>query len=356
VEWDPGEPDNEVMRWRRENAAVNMGLLGRAQSGDQQAFAQLTDGYRRELKLHCYRILGSTQDAEDALQETFISAWQALANFEERASIRTWLYRIATNRCLNMLRAASRRPEVASSLNTTLPEPTRVGEVVWLEPYPDILLDGLPDDSPGPDARYETRESVSLAFITVLQLLPPRQRVALVLRDVLGYRASEAAEMIEATEASVESALKRARLTLHDRLADTKDREPPPAPNSAVEREIVARVTAAFEAGNVDELLVLLTEDVLVTMPPIPGELEGREDAGRYFRKTLFHPGPSMRIVPTRANGQPALASYVRDPQTGLYHASGIVVLTLSGRLTSAMTLFGKDVLSSFGLPRALSS
>jgi RNA polymerase sigma-70 factor (ECF subfamily) len=333
-----------------------MELLGRAQSGDQQAFAQLTDGYRRELKLHCYRILGSTQDAEDALQETLISAWQALANFEERASMRTWLYRIATNRCLNMRRAASRRPEVASSLNTTLPEPTRVGEVVWLEPYPDILLDGLPDDSPGPDARYETRESVSLAFITVLQLLPPRQRVALVLRDVLGYRASEAAEMIEATEASVESALKRARLTLHDRLADTKDQEPPPAPNSAVEQEIVARVTAAFETGNVDELLVLLTEDVLVTMPPIPGELEGREDAGRYFRKTLFRPGPSMRIVPTRANGQPALASYVRDPQTGLYHASGIVVLTLSGRLTSAMTLFGKEVLSSFGLPRTLSS
>ncbi len=154
----------------------------------------------------------------------------------------------------------------------------------------------------------------------------------------------------------MESALKRARLTLHDRLAETKCRELPPAPNSAAEQEIVARVTAAFENGNVDELLTLLTEDVLVTMPPIPGELEGREDAGRYFRKTLFRPGASMRIVPTRANGQPALASYVRDPQTGLYHASGIVVLTLSGRLTSAMTLFGMDVLPSFGLPRELSS
>src|ERR1700677_3394208 len=230
-----------------------MGLLSRAQSGDQEAFAQLTDGYRQELRLHCYRMLGSAQDAEDALQEIFLGAWQALANFEERASIRTWLYRIATNRCLNMLRAASRRPGVVSSL----PEPTRAGEVVWLEPYPDVLLDGLPDDSPGPDARYETRESVSLAFITVLQLLPPRQRVALVLRDVLGYRASEAAEMIEATEASVESALKRARAALHDRLDDTKDREPPPAPNSVAEQDIVARVTAAFETGNVDELLVL---------------------------------------------------------------------------------------------------
>lgn len=325
-------------------------LLSRAQSGDQQAFAQLTDGYRQELRLHCYRILGSTQDAEDALQEVFLGAWQALANFEERASMRTWLYRIATNRCLNMLRAASRRPEVVSSL----PKPTRVGEVVWLEPYPDILLDGLPDDSPGPDARYETRESVSLAFITVLQLLPPRQRVALVLRDVLGYRASEAAEMIDATEASVESALKRARSALHDRLVDPSDREPPPAPNSAAEQEIVSLVTAAFENGDVDKLLVLLTEDVSVTMPPIPGELEGREDAGRYFSMTWLRPGPSMRIVPTRANGQPAIASYVRDPQTGLYHASGLAVLTLSGRLISAMTTFGTDVLPSFGLPRVL--
>src|ERR1700683_3158514 len=332
-----------------------MELLGRARSGDQPAFAQLTDGYRHELQLHCYRILGSTQDAEEALQETFLGAWQALANFEERASIRTWLYRIATNRCLNMLRAASRRPEVVSSLNTALPEPTRASEVVWLEPYPDILLDGLPDDSPGPDARYETRESVSLAFITVLQLLPPRQRVALVLRDVLGYRASEAAEMIEATEASVESALKRARVALHDRLADTKDREPAPAPNSAAEQEIVARVTAAFETGAVDELVALLIDEVSVTMPPSPLECEGREHAGRYFRMTLFRPGGSLRIVPTRANGQPALASYVRDPQTGLYHASGLALLTLSGRLVSAMTVFGKDVLPSFGLPRVLS-
>jgi RNA polymerase sigma-70 factor (TIGR02960 family) len=328
-----------------------MGLLSRAQSGDPQAFAQLTDGYRRELQLHCYRILGSTQDAEDAMQETFVGAWQALANFEERASLRTWLYRIATNRCLNMLRSASRRPQVDSSLNAARPEATRAGEVVWLEPYPDILLDGLPDDRPGPDARYEARESVSLAFITVLQLLPPRQRVALVLRDVLGYRASEVAEMIDTTEASVESALKRARVTLHDRFVDTRDRELPPAPNSGTELEIVARVTTAFETGDVNELLALLTDDVSVTMPPIPGELDGREDAAGYFRKTLFLPGRSTRILPTRANGQPALATYVRDPQTGLYRANGIAVLTLSGRHISAITLFGEGVLPSFGLP-----
>jgi RNA polymerase sigma-70 factor (ECF subfamily) len=300
--------------------------------------------------------LGSTQDAEDALQETLLGAWQALANFEARASIRTWLYRIATNRCLNMLRAASRRPAVVSSPKSALPAPTRAGEVVWLEPFPDVLLDGLPDGGPGPDARYESRESVSLAFITVLQLLPPRQRVALVLRDVLGYRASEAAEMIDATEASVEGALKRARATLHDRLAGAEGSELPPAPNSAAEQVIVARVTVAFETGNVDELLALLADDVSVTMPPIPGECQGREEAGRYFRMTLFRTGTSMRIVPTRANGQPALASYVRDPQTDLYHASGLAVLTLSGPLISAVTTFGKDVLPSFGLPRILSS
>ncbi len=333
-----------------------MELLGRAQSGDQRAFAQLTDGYRQELRLHCYRILGSTQDAEDALQETLLGAWQALANFEERASIRTWLYRIATNRCLNMLRGASRRPAAVSSATAVRPEPTRVDEVIWLEPYPDILLDGLPDDRPGPDARYETRESVSLAFITILQLLPPRQRVALVLRDVLGYRASDAAEMIDATEASVESALKRARATLHDRLVGATDREPAPAPNSVAEQEIVARVTAAFETGNADELVALLSEDVSVTMPPIPGECRGPEDADRYFRKTSFRPGRTTRTVPTRANGQPTLATYVRDPQTGLYHATGIAVFTLSGGRISAVTIFGKEVLPSFGLPRVLPS
>jgi RNA polymerase sigma-70 factor (TIGR02960 family) len=335
---------------------VSTELLRRAQFGDQQAFARLTDGYRRELQLHCYRILGSTQDAEDALQETLLGAWQALANYEERASIRTWLYRIATNRCLNMLRGASRRPKVDSSPKTAFTETSRMGEVMWLEPYPDILLDGLPDDNPGPDARYETRESVSLAFITVLQLLPPRQRVALVLRDVLGYRANEAAEMIGATEASVESALKRVRVALHQLLGDAQDREPPPAPNSVAEQEIVARVTAAFEAGNADELVALLTHDVSVTMPPIPGECKGPEEAGVYFRKTSFRPGRSTRIVPTRANGQPVVAAYVRDPQTGLYYSTGIAVLTLTGQHISAVTIFGKDVLPSFGLPRVLSS
>jgi len=336
---------------------VSVELLSRARSGDQQAFAQLTDGYRHELQVHCYRILGSMQDAEDALQETLLGAWQALGTFEERASVRTWLYRIATNRCLNMLRAASRRPHSdVQAFDVALPEPTRIGEAIWLQPYPDVLLEGLPDESPGPEARYEMRESVSLAFVAAIQLLPPRQRVVLVLRDVLGFRAHEAAEMLDSTESSVTNALKRARAAVQARIGDSRDREPTPDPNSAVEQEIVSRLTAAFESGDVDKLVILLTEDVWVTMPPMPLEYQGREPARRFFSIVSFRPGRTFRIVPTRANGQPALAAYIRDPQTGQFHANGIVVLTLSGRLISAMTGFDNSVLPSFGLPRVLPS
>ena len=332
-------------------------LLSRARSGDQHAFAQLMDGYRNELQVHCYRILGSVQDAEDALQETLFGAWQALGTFEERASVRTWLYRIATNRCLNMLRAASRRPRSEGpAFDVALPEPTRLGETVWLQPCPDIFLEGLPDDSPGPEARYEARESVALAFVEALQLLPPRQRVALVLRDVLGFRAHEAAEMLGATETSVESALKRARTAVHVRLGEASGPEPPPAPNSASEQEIVTGLVEALETGDVDKLVGLLTEDVWVTMPPLPLQYRGRELAARFFGTVTFRPGRRTRFVPTRANGQPALAVYVRDPTTGLYHANGIAVLTLSGSLISAITGFDNSVLPSFGLPRTLPS
>ena len=330
-------------------------LLSRARSGDQHAFAQLMDGYRNQLQVHCYRILGSVQDAEDALQETLLGAWQALGTFEERASVRTWLYRIATNRCLNMLRAANRRPRSQGlAFDVALPEPTRLGETVWLQPCPDIFLEGLPDDRPGPEARYEARESVALAFVAALQLLPARQRVALVLRDVLGFRAHETAGMLGTTEASVENALKRGRTAVHTRLRRASGQEPPPAPNSAAEQEIVTRLTEAFETGDVDKLVSLLTEDVWVTMPPMPLEYQGRELAARFFGTVAFRPGRRTRYVATRANGQPALAAYVRDPTTGLYRANGIAVLTLSGSLISAITGFDNSVLPSFGLPRTL--
>src|SRR4051812_19341832 len=185
--------------------------LARARAGNEEAFRDLTDPYRRELELHCYRILGSLQDAEDLLQETLLAAWRGLDQFEEPASVRAWLYRIATNRCLNALRDAGRRPAPAA--------PSRA-EPVWLQPYPDVLLDGIADPAPSPDARYESREAVSLAFVSGLQHLPPAQRAALVLRDVLGFRASEAAAMLDTTEAAVNSTLQRARAAFEKRLPD----------------------------------------------------------------------------------------------------------------------------------------
>ena len=189
-------------------------LLARARAGDRDAFAALIEPHRRELQVHCYRMLGSLQDAEDALQETLLAAWLGLDGFEGRSSVRTWLYRIATNRCLNLLRSSSRRRAAAAPLPVPAPDPTGLGEVPWLQPYPDDLLEGLPDRAPGPDARYESREAISLAFVTAVQLLPPNQRAVLLLRDVLGYRASETATILGLTEDAVTNALKRARATM----------------------------------------------------------------------------------------------------------------------------------------------
>src|SRR6516225_6240796 len=190
-------------------------LLARVRAGDGQAFAELVDPFRRELQVHCYRILGSVEDAEDAMQDTLVAAWRGLAGFEERSSVRTWLYRVATSRCLNALRAARRRPRPAvAPPDIEPPEPSRLAEVTWAGPYPDQLLEGLPADAPGPEARYEADEAISLAFITAVQLLPPRQRAVLILRDVLGYSGREVAGMLQATEQSIASALKRARATL----------------------------------------------------------------------------------------------------------------------------------------------
>jgi RNA polymerase sigma-70 factor (TIGR02960 family) len=190
---------------------VTASTLDRARAGDEDAFRDLTEAHRRELQLHCYRILGSVQDAEDALQETLLSAWRGLEGFEERSSLRAWLYTIATNRCLNALRDGARRPQEQRLLSFEPPPPTRHGDVPWLEPYPDALIEGVPDSAPGPEARYEAHETVALAFVTALQRLPPRQRAVLVLRDVLGYRAAEVAGMLDTTEVSVNSALQPAR-------------------------------------------------------------------------------------------------------------------------------------------------
>ncbi|HEY2055081.1 MAG TPA: RNA polymerase subunit sigma-70, partial [Solirubrobacterales bacterium] len=212
--------------------------LARARGGDEDAFRKLTDPHRRELQLHIYRIVGSAQDAEDLLQETLLGAWRGLDQFEERASVRAWLYRIATNRSLDALRARGRRPE--DPRMTQMPEPTRFDEPLWLEPYPDVLLEGIPDDAPGPEARYESKEAIGLAFIAGLQHLPPQQRAVLVLRDVLGYRAAEVATMLETSAASVNSLLRRARAAFETRLP-ASGRERAPLPDSKLERDIVGR-------------------------------------------------------------------------------------------------------------------
>ncbi len=329
-------------------------LIDRAQAGDEAAFSQLVEGHRRELQVHCYRILGSAQDAEDALQETLLAAWQGLSGFEGRASLRTWLYRIATTRCLNHLRSTSRRPPMDAPFAAVgPPEPTRMGEVTWLEPYPDMLLDGLPTVDPGPEARFESREAISLGFVTALQHLPPRQRAVLVLRDVLGFRSREVATMLESTEESVASALKRARSTLGQRLPGPDD-IPPPAPHSAAEVDLVDRLTVAYESGDLDGLVALLREDVLLTMPPVPLEYEGRELAARFFAVVAFRPGRRFRLVPTRANGQPAFGVYVQDLHADLFHATGLLVVTLAGQQIAAMTRFDNSVVDQFGLPRTL--
>ena len=333
-------------------------LLARAQAGDGDAFGELVNPYRRELQVYCYRFLGSVTDAEDALQDTLLSAWQGLPGFEGRASIRTWLYRVATSRCLDALRSSRRRPPVspaaADMTGLEPPEPTRLGELLWLEPYPDALLEGVADAAPGPEARYESMESISLAFVTALQLLPPRQRAAVILRDVLGFHAREAASILDTSEESVTSALKRARAALERHQRSSPGREPAPPPGSAAEQAVVDRFTAAFESADVAGLVALLTEDVWLTMPPLPLEYQGRDLAAGFLTATAFRPGWTARLLPARANHQPAFGLYVRDPETGRFYTVGLMVLTLSGGDVCAMTRFDASTLPRFGLPAAL--
>jgi RNA polymerase sigma-70 factor (TIGR02960 family) len=330
-------------------------LISRARAGDGEAFRELTEPHRRELQVHCYRMLGSFADAEDALQDTLLAAWQGLAGFEGRASLRTWLYRIATNRCLNARRSSSRRPAKAWDVpGMEPPEPTRLGEIVWLEPYPDTLLEGAVDLPPGPEARYEQTESISLAFVTALQVLPPRQLAVLILRDVLGYHADEVAGLLDTTTESVNSALKRARASLQHRLPPAAGREPAPACGSPAEEAIVAKFVSAYESADLGTLIALLTDDVFMSMPPMPLEYQGKDAVAR-FCALLFGTGRRIDLVPTRANGQPAFGSYVHATD-GIRHGTGLFVLTLSGDRICALTRFENSVLPWFGLPRSLPS
>ena len=328
-------------------------LLARARSGDAEAFAGLIGPFRRELQVHCYRILGSAADAEDMLQETLTAAWRGLGRFEERSSVRTWLHAIAANKCLNHLRATRGAPLPAPEV--PLPEPTRSGEPLWLEPYPDVLLGDPPDAAPGPEARYEARESVSLAFVATLQYLPPRQRAALVLRDVLGFRASETAAVLGCTPDAANNLLKRARATIAAHLP-AGGRDHAPLPGSPREQQVTIQFADAFERGDVAAIVALLTDDAWLRMPPLPLEYQGPDTIGHFLDAVSFRHGTRQsRLVSTRANGQPAFGRYLRDPHAPVGHAHGLIVLTLAGERISAITGFNDNsVLARFGLPRTL--
>lgn len=336
------------------DAALSAGALTRARAGDASAFPELVEPYRRELQLHCYRMLGSLEDAEDIVQETLLAAWRGLGGFEERASLRAWLYRIATNRCLNLLRERRRRPREVPAMPAP-PQPTRLAQPMWLDPYPDILLEGLADSAPGPEARYEIRESVGLAFSAALQHLPPRQRAALVLRDVLGFRSAEVAEMLETSEASVKGALQRARATLNERLP-AGGHEHALLPGAVRKRELLDRFTAAVEVGDTAGLITLLTDDAWLTMPPQRYEYQGGAAIARFIaRERGDRRDANLRLVPVQANGLPAFGCYLPDPQAPGARAYGIMVLTLSEQGVSALAWFGKpNLFARFGLPPRL--
>jgi RNA polymerase sigma-70 factor (TIGR02960 family) len=323
-------------------------VLARAQAGNSDAFDELTNRYRRELHMHCYRILGSFQDAEDLLQETLLSAWQALDRFDGR-SLRAWLYRIATNRCLNYLRDSSRRPKVATASTPGSPfaGAANSDEPWWLEPYPDALIDTV---ELGPEARYDARESIALSFVAGLQHLPTQQRAALVLRDVLGFSASEVAEMLDSTPGSVNSALQRARAGLQP----SRGPDRVTLPRSPHEAEVVDQFIDAIQQGDLDRVVALLTDDAELKMPPEPFEFHGPRPIAEFLRQVAFW-REDLKMVPTRANNEPAFGYYRKDPNADVYRASGIFVLTVSQDQISSMTRFGdKSLFACFGLPRTI--
>ncbi len=311
---------------------------------DDRGFAELVEPHRRELRLHCYRMLGSFTDAEDALQETLLAAWRGFDGFDGRSSLRTWLYRIATNRCLNWRRDAARRAPETPMPPFRPPPPSRLGDVPWLQPFPDALLDEIPDAAPGPEARYQMREAVELAFISGLQRLPPRQAAVLILRDVLGYDTAEVADLLDTTATAVKGALQRARQTLG---------KPAPPPDGDG-REVAARFARAFAVRDIAALLSLLTDDAWLAMPPAPHEYHGRPAIAGFLEVSgAWRGGRGMHLVASPVNRQPAYACYLSEPGSRTAEPAGLMVLTVRGDRIAGLTRFlDSDALIRAGLLR----
>jgi RNA polymerase sigma-70 factor (TIGR02960 family) len=322
-------------------AALEQAGLERAGTGDEQAFRELIDPYRRELLAHCYRMLGSLTDAEDMLQETLLSAWRGLPRFEGRSTLRSWLYRIATNTCLNAMRSTTRQVPTEPTPPFQPPEPTQRDEITWLQPYPDNLLDGIPDSAPGPEARYSQTEAIQLAFVAGLQRMPPRQAATVLLRDVLGFGTDEVAAMLKTSQTAVKGTLQRGRAALESSWSHAAHEL---TAGSAEERNLARRFADAYVAADIDGVLTLLTDDAWLSMPPAPHQYHG-VDAIRSFLQASFdfRGDRSVYLLPGRANNQPALASYLSDQEEPMARPAGLFVLTLSADRIRSMIRFHRD-------------
>jgi RNA polymerase sigma-70 factor (TIGR02960 family) len=301
---------------------------------DEHTFASLVEPYRRELHVHCYRMMGSFEEAEDLVQETLLRAWRARESFEGGPLFRAWLYRIATNACLDALRRRARRPSSVSSF----------GEVPWLQPYPDLLLDELPSEEDEPDAVVVAKETIELAFLAVIQALPPLQRAVLILRDVLGWSARETAEILETSVAAVNSALQRARATLKEHPTRQPER-----PATEEERRLLEGFIDTHERGDVEGAIALLREDIRITMPPHPWLFEGIQSM-RELMANAKGVG-EWRLLPTRANRMPTAASYLKQPGDAEFRAFKLDVLRIEGGLIAEVTTFDHTLFPAFGLP-----
>jgi len=337
--------------------SVSQSTLDRARAGDEQAFRELTAPCLRELHLHCYRMLGSLIDADDLLQETLIAAWRGLDSFAGRSSLRAWLYRIATNRCLNAIRSSRRRrpPEPVPPFDP--PEPSRRGDVTWLQPYPDAWLEQAGEGAPGPAACYLARETVELAFIAALQRLPPRQTAAVLLCDVLGFSAAEVAAMLDTSATAVKGVLQRARASLDQHRA-AAGQDTAPGPGSPQERDLAQRFARAFTADDIDGVVALLTDTAWLAMPPALHEYHGPEAIAAFLRASARWRGRrQLALVPTRANTHPAFGYYLTQPDRPTAYPTGVLVLAMSGGRISALTRFlDGDLPRLFGLADAVDS